>query len=106
MATEDSLTMSVGIGKSVGISLANPVTFVVSPLTVDQALDRGIISSFPVDSVRAGKYGCTCKLHHTITHGECMVRLIISWLGTTCHPPPPAPPTIHQLFCCAQPGSE
>ena len=46
-ATEDEETADVRISKNQDFTLANPVTFRVTPLTVQQALDRGIIDSYP-----------------------------------------------------------
>ena len=46
-ATEDGETADVKISKNRGFTLANPVTFKITSLTVQQALDRGIIDSYP-----------------------------------------------------------
>ena len=46
-ATEGEEIANVRISKSLEFSLANPVTFRITPLTVQQALDRGIIDSYP-----------------------------------------------------------
>ena len=46
-ATEDEEIADVEISKNPGFTLANPVTFRITPLTVQQALDRGIIDSYP-----------------------------------------------------------
>ena len=53
--------MPVRISKGAGVTLANPVTFKITPLTVSQALAMGIIESSdlpPISRVspnRAGK---------------------------------------------------
>lgn len=44
--------MPVRIAKLADVVLANPVTFRVSPLTVEQALDMNVISSFPFENFR------------------------------------------------------
>ena len=46
-ATEDEEIANVKISKNQDVRLANPVTFRITPLTVQQALDRGIIDSYP-----------------------------------------------------------
>ena len=47
LATEDEAIANVKIFKKKKITLANPVTFRITPLTVQQALDRGVIDSYP-----------------------------------------------------------
>ena len=52
--------MEIFIAKESGIWLANPVYFRVTPMTVDDALARGVISQFddenPFSPNRAGKF--------------------------------------------------
>ena len=62
-ATEDVEIVDVRISKNhEEFTLANPVTFRITPLTVQQALDRGIIDSYPtpddenVSPSRAGEF--------------------------------------------------
>ena len=51
--------MPVIITKDPNVLLANPVTFMVVPLTVDEALSRGVITEFrplnPLSPNRAGE---------------------------------------------------
>ena len=46
-AVEDGEFANVTISKKQGFTLANPVTFRITPLTVQQALDQGIIDFYP-----------------------------------------------------------
>ena len=46
-AVEDEEIANVKISKNQEFTLANPVTFRITPLTVQQALVRGIIDSYP-----------------------------------------------------------
>ena len=61
-AIEDDQIANVKISKRKKFTLANPVTFRITPLPVQQALDRGIIDSYPtpddenVSPSRAGEF--------------------------------------------------
>ena len=53
MEEAEGATIPVRITKDENMVLANPVTFRLTPLTVDAALERGIISEFPVEDPRS-----------------------------------------------------
>ena len=52
--------LEITIAKNQDVTLANPVTVRITPLTVPEALDRGIIDTFaednPLSPNRAGEF--------------------------------------------------
>ena len=64
-ANESEKTANVQISKNQDLRLANPVTFRITPLTVQQALDREIIDSYPIpdnENVSPSRAGmCVCS---------------------------------------------
>ena len=51
-ATEGSdAEMQITVTKSFDVFIANPVTFMVLPLTIDDALDRGVINAFEPQNI-------------------------------------------------------
>ena len=63
MASESVLMMPVKISKNQDVLLANDAVFRVTPLTIDQALARGVLLSYiePLDEdVSPSKAGALC----------------------------------------------
>ena len=71
---EPNATMEVLITKGSGIQLANPVYFRITPLTVEDALTRGVISEFdpenPFSPNRASKLHVLLFFSFTIKSGR------------------------------------
>ena len=55
-------TIPTKIAKSIDVLLANPVWFVVAPLTIDQALQRSVIDSYDMDNLNSPTRASKLKL--------------------------------------------
>ena len=63
-AVEDEEIANVKISKDQQFTLANPVTFRITPLTIQQALDRGIIDFYQTpddENVSPSRAGELCS---------------------------------------------
>ena len=68
--------MPVIIAKASDVFIATDVTFMIIPLTVQQALDRGVIDDFPMEDIfnpnRAGFSTLFSLNHHTVDNSPAL----------------------------------